>query len=204
MSVHAVTVFLRGHAFSHSDEVSVSLPFSMADQLWAETTSADRRCMPEGLNSLAWQIWHMACSEDEGLALIAGLPRLFDEASWANRLGYARRHAHGMTQEDSRELAEKIDTDAVWAYRNAVGIRTRAVIESHELDHWLNPLEPFHLDQAVDLGVIAPEAAESMASFLLGLTKEDLMGWWGLNHSLLHLGQASALLKILAKRKDRA
>jgi len=79
MSIHAVTVFLRGHTFTHADEVAPSPPFSVADKIWTAATPSQLRLMPKGLNAVVWHFWHMACAEDEGFSMVAGLPRRLEQ-----------------------------------------------------------------------------------------------------------------------------
>ena len=49
-------------------------------------TEAQMRLRPQGLNSIAWLVWHMARYEDILNLLLAGRPKVLDEEHWLPRL----------------------------------------------------------------------------------------------------------------------
>jgi hypothetical protein len=200
MTNHPVDLLLRGHEVTHSEAVAHSEPYSLPEAVRDGLDEEQVRNCPHGLNSIAWHFWHMACTEDEGVSLTAREVRLFDAEGWATRLRYPRRNAAGMTKDESLELSRTVDVGAVWAYRDAVGRRTREVIAERGRDYWLEPLTQDGLEAAVQHQVYSREGAESVAGFLVGLTKEGLLSWWAHQHSLIHLGQATTLRHLVQMR----
>lgn len=184
---------LGTHAFTHRDAVHPSPPYSLPETITEGLSENQLRQRPHDVNAIVWHLWHLACTEDEGLAVVAGLPRLFDQDAWADRLRYARRNAHGMTRQESRDLAQTIDLDAVTGYRDAVGRRTRDELARHHPSYWFDRFTQADLDRAIENGVLDAGPARGMAGFLTSQTRHALLLWWAVNHSLLHLGQATTL-----------
>ena len=56
-------LFLREHAFVHTESVARSEAFNI-DYLLKGVTDGQFRCCPDGMNSLAWLFWHAARVED--------------------------------------------------------------------------------------------------------------------------------------------
>src|SRR5262249_11835725 len=85
----------------------------------------------EGLNSLVWLLWHMARTEDVAInVIVAGSDQVLD-AEWARRMNPPWRIiGTGMTDSEVGELTARADVPSVRAYRSAVGIRTRHVVQA--------------------------------------------------------------------------
>jgi hypothetical protein len=49
------------------------------------------RLRPDGLNSIAWLVWHMARCENALNLLLAGRPQVLDEEHWLPRLNVSIR-----------------------------------------------------------------------------------------------------------------
>ena len=90
-----------------------------------------RRRPGEGLNSIVWLLWHMARTEDVAVNLVvAARAQVFDDG-WARRMNVARPDmGTGMTAAEVADLSEQADVAAVRAYRSAVGLRTREVVQT--------------------------------------------------------------------------
>lgn len=193
VSYDPLSEILDTHGFVHRDQVHRSAPFSLPESVTDGLSDTQLCARPGDVNAIAWHLWHLAFTEDEGLAVCAGLQPLFDSQAWPARLGYPRRNAHGMTKADSRELSETIRPNEVQAYRDAVGKHTRDVLTGRDAAYWLENFSHDNLEDAVRHGVWERGPAEGMAGFLLGQTRHALLRWWAANHSLLHLGQATTL-----------
>ena len=96
----------------------------------------------EDLNSIAWILWHIARAEDIILnPVLAGRSQVLDDA-WVKRLGIARRDfGIGMTSAEVWDLTSKIDVGAVREYRDAVGRRTREIVEGFRPEDWQGQTE---------------------------------------------------------------
>src|SRR5262245_16082511 len=137
-----IDLFLREHAFVHTEAVARSEAFNI-DYLLKDTTDLQFRFCPEGLNSLAWLFWHIARVEDGLVSCIAsGAEQLVDQDSWHDRLGIRRADVGtGMSKAEVGELSTQIDLSALWDYRDAVGRRTRVMVRDLWPERWTAPIE---------------------------------------------------------------
>jgi hypothetical protein len=186
MNLH--DLFLREHASIHSQAVAPGDPFNM-DYLLEGLTERQIRLRPHGMNSLAWIFWHISRVED-GLVscIVFGRDQLFDLENWSERLGVPTRGV-STTKDDVAKLSDLIDLESLWNYRNAIGRRTREGVTALWPDRWDAPIEVADVRRAVAAGV----CGEEMEQFLPGKSRESALNWWGLNHTLMHLGQVSLL-----------
>jgi hypothetical protein len=191
-------VFLRDHAFVHTAAVAPAFPFNI-DYLFANLSEAQLRARPHGLNSFAWLVWHLARTEDACLGfLVLGNTQLLDEDDWHDRLGV--RHGGvgtGMTRAEVDEVSASVKLKPLFDYRNAVGHRTRSLLPSIWPARWETPIDVRDIDRAADASVFDPAAAAAMKQYLPTQTREAALMWWGLHHSLMHLGQLTMLRNIL-------
>jgi hypothetical protein len=82
-------------------------------------------------------MWHIARAEDIIVnPVLAGRAQVLDDA-WQRRLNLARRDfGIGMTSPEVSELTGRIDLGALREYRDAVGRRTREVVEAFRPADW--------------------------------------------------------------------
>jgi len=59
---------------------------------------------------------------------------------------------------------------------------------------WIKPIETAHIDWAGGAGIFTGEVVDRLKGFLPGRSRESALFWWGLNHTLIHVGQATMLL----------
>ena len=147
------------------------------------------RLRPNGLNSIAWLVWHMARCEDALNVIIADHPQVLDEEGWFNRLQVADRDVGtGMADADVSALSASVDLVALCGYYHAVEQSTAAIVMS---------LQPQELDEVPTLHRLHPDAEGIFRENAMwgisereGLTK----GWWlghlGIGHNQLHRGEA--------------
>jgi hypothetical protein len=202
MPLNAIDVFLREHAFVHTEAVARSHAGNV-DRLLTGLTEPQLRTRPHGLNSMAWLFWHVARVED---AFISGLvmqrPQLLDEGRWDTRLN-AGGHGFGtgMSKDEVADLSDRIDLQALWAYRDGVGRRTRTMVGERTDQDWTAPIEAAHVEWAAGAGIFSGEIVDRLKGFLPGRSRESALFWWGLNHTLIHLGQVAMLLGIVRPRQ---
>jgi hypothetical protein len=145
------------------------------------------RLRPQGLNSIAWLVWHMARCEDALNVLLAGCPQLLDEEDWLRRLNLSIRDVGtGMGDNEVSDLSARLDLAALRDYYTAVGRRTVEVVRS---------LRPEALDECPDLERLrAAGVFRENAVRLIAQREGETKGWWlgqlGIAHSQSHRGQA--------------
>ncbi len=78
-------LFLREHAIAHGLELGEAEgQFSLEYNRLHGLNEDQLRIRPNGWNSIAWLLWHMARAEDVvANVLIADRPQVFDEGGWA-------------------------------------------------------------------------------------------------------------------------
>src|SRR5688572_2298190 len=150
--MNALDLFLREHAAVHTRAVAEADPFNM-DYLIEGLTESQARARPHGLNSLAWIFWHLARTED-GLvsSIVLQRDQLFDQEDWSRRLAVGTRDV-STSKDKVAELSNSIDLDALWAYRDAVGRRTREGLRALWPDQWDEPITVADVRRAVAAGV---------------------------------------------------
>jgi hypothetical protein len=190
--------YLRDHAFTHAAAVAPAFPFNV-DYLFADLSDRQLRARPHGFNSFAWLIWHLARTEDGCVGvLVLGNPQVLDQDRWFDRLGVESRGlGSGMSKVEVAELSETIRLPDLFEYRNAVGRRTRALVGELWPDRWNTTIDPADIDRAAAASVVSEAAAAAMHQYLPSQTREACLLWWGLHHSLVHLGQLMMLRGVL-------
>ena len=198
----AASFFLVQHASVHTSEVG-GAP-SYFDRALGSLTEADMRARPAtGLNSIVWLLWHMARTEDASVNLVvAHRPQVLDD-DWVRRLGVPWRHVGtGMTDDEVSDLTGRADAEAVRAYRDAVGRRTREVVRALGPGAWEEPVTVADTTRAHAAGAFGPRAGwvdgmgfppwqdQSRAARLSGAA---------LRHDAMHLGEA-VTVRGLARR----
>src|SRR5262249_4354064 len=149
-AMDAKQLFLDQHSAVHSANVAGNKA-SAAERAFAGLSDEQMRVRPrEDLNSLAWLMWHIARAEDIFLnPVLAGRTQVFDEG-WAGKLGITRRDfGIGMTSPEVTELTRQIDLAALRDYRDAVGRRTREVVEAFD---WSGTISAEAMEKAAGQG----------------------------------------------------
>lgn len=184
-------MLISEHARTHA--ASTANPDnSIQDSVLRDVSEAQLRASPQaGFNSFAWLFWHMTRTEDVAVNLIVcEQPQVFDSGGWGAKMNVERRDfGAGMTGNEVDELNRSIDIPAMFAYRDAVGRQTQAVVR--ELDTSV-------LDQVLGDGVIQRlrdegalgERAGWVADRWAGKRKAYTLGHTTVGHNLMHLGQA--------------
>lgn len=182
----------RIHAAATSTEAELAAAggFTMQDDTLKRLEPADLRTTPDGLCSIVWHIWHLTRIEDVVVnILLRGVPEILDCDSWLGRLGIdGRLVGTGDSDDEVRALSERIDVDALLAYRDAVGRATRA---------WVRDLDFATLDVVPDIAeriAAAPDIVGERARWLLrfytGKSAAFLLTFPVNNHGFMHWAEA--------------
>jgi DinB superfamily len=156
------------------------------------------RLRPQGLNSIAWLVWHMARCEDMLSLVLVGRPQVLDEEDWLPRLHLSVRDiGTGMSDDEVSDLSARLDLAALRDYYIAVGRRTVEVVRS---------LRPEALDEFPDLQRLHAEGVfRDNALRLIAERERETKGWWlgqlGIAHSQSHRGQATVIRLLQGVRR---
>lgn len=194
----AINLFLRQHAMVHDAEMSNSGLPSFADEVWAGTKEAIIRCVqPKFEHSIAWLIWHIARIEDMTMnVLLAGKPQIFHWDDWLTKLNITIHHTGNVVMDHASvaELSNRIDIDALKAYRIAVGRATREVLNNLQPEQIQQKMDPIRLQGLLDDGSVAPEAI-GIIEYWGNLTIAGLLLMPPTRHCLIHLNEALRVKK---------
>ena len=181
-----VAFFYLQHGRVHSSKVSSGL--SIADQVFSGLTDQQMRARPaKGLNSLVWLLWHMARVEDVGVNLIVTAGQQVLDDGWPSRLGIPRTDVgNGMTEDELTEFAERADIAAIRAYRDAVGCRTRDVVETLGTECWAELVNP----------AVAARVPDWFKVFV-GQPRALELGTSAITHNAIHLGEAVTIRSLV-------
>lgn len=196
--------FLLSHARSHSGRL-VDTDGNMSfyeDRAVSKLTEDQLRLRPQGLNSIAWILWHVARTEDVAAnVVIAGRRQVLDEDDWPSRLRVTRRDiGTGMTPEQVGELSAAVDIPSVRAYRLAVGRRTREIVTALRAEAWDTPIDRARIDRGFAEGAFLPDAKWPYTFWGDG-TVGWLLSWPCLGHNNMHMGQAMWVRKLVLSSK---
>jgi uncharacterized damage-inducible protein DinB len=156
------------------------------------------RFRPDGLNSIAWLVWHMARCEDALNLLLVGRPQVLDEEHWLPRLHLSIRDVGTeMADDEVSDLSARINLTALRDYYAAVGRRTVEVVQS---------LRPEALDELPDLQRLRAEGVfRDKALWAIVEREGQTKGWWlgqlGIAHSQSHRGQATVIRLLQGARR---
>jgi len=189
MTMDAIDFFVLHHGRLHMQVARDFLQGLSDEQL---------RFRPDGLNSIAWLVWHMARCENALNLLLAGCPQVLDEEHWLPRLQLSIRDVGTeMDDDEVSDLSARIDLTALRDYYTAVGRRTVEVVRS---------LRPEALDELPDLGRLRVDGVfRDKALWAIVEREGQTKGWWlgqlGIAHSQSHRGQATVIRLLQGNRR---
>jgi DinB family protein len=183
-------LFLDQHAAVHSAAVGGNKA-SAAERSFGGLSDEQMRVRPrEDLNSLAWLMWHIARAEDIMVnAVLARRAQVFDDA-WLKRLGITRRDfGIGMTSAEVTELTRAVDIGALREYRDAVGRRTREIVDGFRAEDWQGQTTTADLERAAAEGSFGTRA-EGLVKAFSGRPRAMVLSGIALLHPSGHMGEA--------------
>ena len=173
--------------------------------MWEMVPSEKMRQRPHSkVNSIAWNLWHMARVEDAGLnRFVVDRPQVLDENAWMERMQIPWRH-HGteMSLTEVDTLSQKIDLAALHAYSLAVQARTREIVSTLTLSGLEARMEEDHLRKIIINEGLAHSNAEGFIRNYLGWSKSKCLLTFGLTHSFQHIGEIETIASVLGVNFD--
>ncbi len=146
-----------------------------------------------GGNSLAWLLWHTARCEDLAVnVLVRRRAQVLTSDDWAGRMGTGDLWiGAGAGDEEVSEFGDRVDLDALFAYRKAVRDETAS---------WIAELDPSALDEKHDLeGVLAsitdmiPETAQWVREMWAPWPTSMYLNFTAIGHTYMHLGEMQGI-----------
>lgn len=175
------------------------------EDFWTQVPADLLRRRPHPrVNSLAWNLWHLARVEDAGLnAFVAERAQVLDDGDWPRRLNVPwRHHGSAMSFAEVDELSQRIDLPALRDYAGAVQARTRAVVGALTLDQLDAVLDADRLRVILlDEGLAHPHAAGLFETYH-GWNKGQCLFNFGLTHPYQHVGEMGVIASLLGVEFD--
>lgn len=173
--------------------------------MWEVVSEAQMRSRPHPrVNSIAWNLWHIARAEDSGVnRFVSDRPQVLDDGDWISRLGVPwRHHGSGMTFAEVDELDARIDLPALRAYASAIAERTREVIASVLVED-LNECLTEDRVRAVVVGEgLAHGDPEGLVKNYTGWSKGKCLMNLALTHPYQHVGEMGVIASLLGVEFD--
>jgi hypothetical protein len=188
------TFFLRLHATVHAGDVSEGSTPTVERWLGGLSDEQMRARPGPGMNSIVWLLWHMARTEDAAVNLVVHAGRQVLDDAWARRMRIDHRDiGTGMTGDEVAALTARADVPAVWAYRSAVGMRTRAVVRELPPRAWGETIGAEDIVRAARDGAFRADVSQLVAANRhpwQGHTRADQLGSSAIRHNSGHIGEA--------------
>jgi hypothetical protein len=197
----AVPVFLDHHAAVHAAKLQAGAHWSWHAEVLSGLTPDQLRYTPKnGPHSAAWRIWHMARIEDVTMnVLLADGTQVFASGKWRDKLEIdSVGVGNEMSNADIVRLSEIINLKALFAYRLAVGKRTRALAQRLNLDILSRPPAPDRLQRLSDEGAVQPPALW-LLDYWGGHPAANLWLMPATRHPFVHLNEIKRLLPKLKR-----
>jgi hypothetical protein len=188
------SLFLDQHSVVHSAAVGGNKASAVERALGGVSDDQLRVRPREDLNSIAWILWHIARAEDIILnPVLSGRAQVLDDGGWLKRLGITRRDfGIGMTSAEVWDLTRQIDVGAVREYRDAVGRRTREIVEAFGAEDWQGESRAEGVERAAAEGAFGTRA-EAISKAFTGRPRAMLLSGIALFHPSGHLGEATTV-----------
>jgi hypothetical protein len=188
----ATEIFLDQHAMVHSRKMAKTGLWSFEDEVLDGMTEDQIRCIaPKSEHSIAWILFHLARIEDITMnLLVAGTPQLFIQDRWAAKLNVSVTHsANSMDDKSVANLSAQADIDALRAYRQSVGRRTRDIVKKLSPEELKQNPDSSHFQRVMDEGALLPQAIEIL-NYWSRRTIAGLLLMPPTRHNFLHLNEA--------------
>ncbi len=196
----AMQMFLKHHAMLHSAKISDEKLWSFEDEILDDMSEEQVRRIPQNCeHSVAWCIWHNGRIEDITMnILVADGTQVLFQDEWLNRMKITARHSgNAVDQEENIDLSNRIDIQALRAYRLAVGRQTQKIAKQITADELKNKVVPQRLQRVMDEGAIV-EAANDIIDYWGKRNIAGLLLMPATRHNIVHLNEA---LRIKKRRK---
>lgn len=156
------------------------------------------------VNSIAWNLWHLARVEDAGAnRFVTDGVQVFDAGDWGRRMNLPWRHNGGeMTFAEVDELSQRIGLPALRGYGEAVAAGTRAV--AAQLD-WLDleaVMEEAPLRRILFEEGLAYRNPDGLLQNYLGWSKGKCLMNFCLTHAYQHVGEIGVIAGLLGVTFD--
>jgi len=194
-------IFYMQHAVLHRRVMSGMDRWSYAGEIFSDLIDKEYRQIPDGEeHSLIWILWHISRIEDITMnILVQDTEQIYHQEDWKEILGSPIHYTGNQIRpDDLLKLTSSIDPQKLQDYRDAVGRKTRDVVEEISSDRLSQNVSPQGLERIVNEGAVLPESRELLAYW--GKRKVyQLLLMPPTRHLMVHLNEAMNLKEIIRK-----
>jgi len=168
--------------------------------IWEEVPDELIRQRPHArVNSLAWNLWHVARVEDSALnRFVTDQTQVLDDGGWMEKMALPWRHnGFAMTLAEVDQLSQQIDLQGLRAYSNAVRERTMEIVPGLDLATLEDTLMREHVEFVLIQEGLAGPRAEGLVDNYTGWSKAQCLMNLGLTHAYHHVGEMNVLCSLL-------
>jgi hypothetical protein len=194
-------LLLRMHSLVHSRAVYNNPGITYMDEIWEGLEDKAFRTMPTAKDdTVAWDIWHITRIEDlTSNFLIAGKEQVLGE-QWLRRLNTTITDTgNAMSDPEILDFSTRIDRNALCEYRNAVGLRTKEIIEGLKPEDLRRKVAKDGLDKIAAAGGVTPESAWLLDFWgrknIAGIIQMPIT-----RHQIVHLNDCRRLKQVCKRR----
>ncbi|MDF2943309.1 MAG: hypothetical protein K0S01_2167 [Herbinix sp.] len=147
------------HSLVHSSTVYNGDTNTYMDEIWKDLEDKAFRTMPTIKDdTVAWNIWHITRIEDlTSNILINNQKQVLDE-DWLKKLKVTVKDTgNAMNDEEIINFSEQIDRTALYEYRNAVGLRTKQIIDGLKAEDMKRKVTKEGIDRIAFEGGVTPQ-----------------------------------------------
>lgn len=167
--------------------------------VWSDVSEDLMRQRPHPrVNSIAWNLWHMARVEDAGLnRFVADRPQVWEEG-WMEKMNVPWRH-HGseMSFPEVDDLSQRITLPALRDYADAVHQRTLEVVETLNLDNLAEIVPTDRIRTIIVDEGLAHSNPDGFIQTYTGWTKGKCLMNFCLTHPYQHIGEIGVIAGLL-------
>lgn len=155
-----IEMILDLHKELHIAGVSKQEDKNKIDTLLGDLKKNEFAVMPTPKDeTIAWALWHIARIEDLTMnILVHNSAQIFDE-SWKNRISSPITDTgNAMTDDEIMTFSKQICADALLSYRNAVGVRSREIVNQLEPKDMKRKITPDSISKILQEGGVTKHA----------------------------------------------
>ncbi|GHT56811.1 hypothetical protein FACS1894109_06990 [Spirochaetia bacterium] len=201
----AIRLCLELHGSVHSAPVSNTKPPTIFDKLWDGLSRRAFETMPSTKGvTIAWNIWHLIRIEDITANILICNGKQVLNGTWLKKLKVAVRDTgNAMTKDEILNLSRSLNMDALLAYRNAVGSRTREIIGSLKPADLKRKMNPASVQRILtEGGVTGHKDSVWLLDFWSKKTVAGILLMPITRHQIVHLNDCTNLKEKIMRQRE--
>ncbi|MEL6406660.1 MAG: DinB family protein [Chloroflexota bacterium] len=165
------------------------------DYLFDEYTEAQLRAIPhESMNTLVWNMWHVARVEDSGVTrFVTGEEQVLKSGNWNAKMNIdIMSFGYGMSRDDMTRLSETINLEGLRGYWNAVIGFTFTALDSLTEDRLEEVITVAERDRILIDEEVGYEHVKEDNPYA-GMTRRDALYHFSVLHYYWHGGEVRTI-----------